>query len=286
MSCPGPSLCVSGIAHAAPAVRYIESGRWFATLRLPALQGAIDRRILVNYLADPDRVAAILPAPFRPKLVNDKAIVGICLIRRVAIRPRGLPAWITIGSENAARRIAVEWVDDAGVQHEGVYVPRRDTSSCVVSLMGGRVFPGLLHRARFDVRETEDQLHVAMESADGATRVSVDATLANDLSKSSIFGSLDEASEFFEHGSVAYSPGATPGSYDGLELRSDVWRVEPLTVQRVQSSFFERTDLFPPGSVTFDNALLMRRIEHEWHGHGTLATTPMPRAERQEKRSA
>ena len=125
-------------------------------LRLPALRGTIDRRILVNYQADPDRIAAILPAPFRPKLVNDKAIVGICLIRLAAIRPRGLPAWITIGSENAAHRIAVEWQDDAGVQHEGVYVPRRDTSSCVVSLMDGRVFPGVLHRARFDVRETDD----------------------------------------------------------------------------------------------------------------------------------
>lgn len=255
-------------------------------LRLPALRGTIDRRILVNYQADPDRVAAILPAPFRPKLVNGKSVVGICLIRLVAIRPRGLPSWITIGSENAAHRIAVEWTDATGILHHGVYVPRRDTSSCVVSLMGGRVFPGELHRARFDVRETDEQLHVAMRSVDGDTSVSVDATLATDLSQSSIFSSLDEASAFFEHGSVAYSPGAVPGSYDGLELSCDVWRVEPLNVQQVRSSFFERTDLFPAGAVTFDNALLMRRIEHEWHGHGTMRGAPAPHADAQVRHSA
>jgi hypothetical protein len=29
--------------------------------------------------------------------------------------------------------------------------------------------------------------------------------------------------------------------------------------------------LFPPGSVEFDGALLMRGIEHEWHGRGKLS---------------
>src|SRR3954469_1701209 len=48
------------MAHFAPAVRYTESGRWFAMLRLPALRGTIDRRILVNYQADPVRVGLIV----------------------------------------------------------------------------------------------------------------------------------------------------------------------------------------------------------------------------------
>jgi len=38
----------------------------------------------------------------------------------------------------------------------------------------------------------------------------------------------------------------------------------------VESSFFEDRALFPPGSVEFDCALLMRGIEHEWHGRGWL----------------
>ena len=33
---------------------------------------------------------------------------------------------------------------------------------------------------------------------------------------------------------------------------------------------FEDRALFPPGSVEFDCALLMRGIEHEWQGRGQL----------------
>jgi hypothetical protein len=48
-------------------------------------------------------------------------------------------------------------------------------------------------------------------------------------------------------------------------LRAYRWAVEPLTVSKVQSSFFENETVFPKGSVQFDNALLMTHIEHEWH---------------------
>jgi len=74
----------------------------------------------------------------------------------------------------------------------------------------------------------------------------------------------------FERGSLGYSVTATPGQFDGLELHSANWAVRPLAVERVESSFFEDRTLFPPGSVKFDCALLMRGIKHEWHGRGTL----------------
>jgi hypothetical protein len=81
----------------------------------------------------------------------------------------------------------------------------------------------------------------------------------------SIFAILEEASAFFERGSVGYSPAARSGGYDGLELRSLRWQMEPLAVSSVASSFFEDRALFPACSATFDSALLMRQIAHEWH---------------------
>ena len=51
-------------------------------MRIPAMRGIIDRRILANFHIDPDVMACNLPAPFRPKLANGYAIGGICLIRR------------------------------------------------------------------------------------------------------------------------------------------------------------------------------------------------------------
>ena len=80
-------------------------------MQIPILRGVIDRRILVNYHVDPAVLAPLLPAPFQPKLVRGVGLVGICLIRLKKVRPRFLPGWLGISSENAAHRTAVEWDD-------------------------------------------------------------------------------------------------------------------------------------------------------------------------------
>jgi hypothetical protein len=109
-------------------------------MRIPTIRGVIDRRILANFHVDPDVLAKVLPSPFRPKLINGKGIAGICLIRLKQLRPRFMPAFIGISSENAAHRIAVEW-DHNGETKEGVYIPRRDTSSRLNTLLGAGCFP-------------------------------------------------------------------------------------------------------------------------------------------------
>jgi len=43
-----------------------------------------------------------------------------------------------------------------------------------------------------------------------------------------------------------------------------------LAVASVRSSFFEDQGIFPRGSIEFDCALLMRDIQHEWHGREDL----------------
>jgi hypothetical protein len=238
-------------------------------VRIPVIRGVIDRRILVNYRVDPGVLARLLPAPFRPKLVNGSGVAGVCLIRLKHVRPRFVPSWLGISSENAAHRIAVEW-DGPGGRREGVFIPRRDTSSRLNALAGGRLFPGLHHHARFEVRERGGRYRVVLDSDDGRTHLAVEGVVASGLPATSAFGSLREASEFFERGSVGYSPAAEPDQFDGLELRTFGWRVQPLAVGRVESSYFEDRDQFPAGSAELDCALLMRGVEHEWHSRETL----------------
>ena len=132
-------------------------------------------------------------------------------------------------------------------------------------LAGGRVFPGVHHRARFTVRESADAFHVALTSDDGDTRVLVDAELADALPPDSIFGDLAAASAFFRGGSLGYSASDDPARLDALELHTPAWQVEPLAVRRMESSFFDDPTRFPPGSIEFDCALIMRDVEHEWH---------------------
>ena len=242
-------------------------------MRIPTIQGVIDRRILVNFRIDPHVLNRILPDPFRPQLVNGMGIAGICLIRLKQIRPRLAPAFIGISSENAAHRIAVEW-DECGQSRDGVYIPRRDTSSRLNALAGGRLFPGVHHHAQFNVCEEEDLFNVVMDSNDDNTRVAVAGRVSTDLSHDSVFESIREASEFFERGSLGYSDTRTAGAYDGLELRTFNWRVQPFSVDHVESSFFEDQRLFPAGSVQFDSALLMRNVWHEWHGRPSLCADP------------
>ena len=231
-------------------------------MKIPKIIGTIDRRILINYQVEKEVVAAFLPAPFRPKLVQGKAVVGICLIRLKGIRPKGLPKAVGISSENGAHRIAVEWTEN-GQTKEGVFIPRRDTSSKLNSLAGGRVFPGVHHLANFSVEESAGSYKVSFLS-DDSTALSIEACETDEWNKESIFEDLECASEFFKQGSVGYSPGNAGDEYDGLELIKQEWKVKPLAVSRVESSFFENENVFPKGSVKFDNALLMRSVEHEW----------------------
>lgn len=240
-------------------------------MKIPTMQGVIDRRILANYQVDPDVLAKVLPKPFRPKVVKGKGIAGICLIRLKQIRPRKFPAFVGISSENAAHRIAVEWDDDGQIK-EGVYIPRRDTSSRLNSLVGGRLFPGVHHHAKFQVKEEGNHYSVIMESDDDDTHVAIEGSLTADWPSGSVFDSIHEASHFFECGSLGYSDTRTAGEYDGLELHTINWNVESLVVERMESSFFGDEIRFPKGSVKFDCALLMRNIQHEWHGRPSLCT--------------
>jgi uncharacterized protein YqjF (DUF2071 family) len=192
-------------------------------MRVPTIQGIIDRRVLVNYTVDPDVIQKIIPQTFRAKIYKGKAIVGICLIRLKQIRPKGLPNFISISSENGAHRIAVEWTEN-GETHEGVYIPRRDTSSYLNSLADGRIFPGRHYYAKFDVKEDNGHYHIAFKSSDGTT-ISVDGDKTDTLNSNSIFQNLDTASKFFEGGAVGYSPNGD--NYEGLKLKTFNWKVEP-----------------------------------------------------------
>jgi hypothetical protein len=238
-------------------------------MRLLVIRGTIDRRILANYRIDPVAIKAILPKPFRPKIVSGFALGGICLIRLKSIRPRFFPFQWGIGSENAAHRIAVEW-DVDGKTLEGVYIPRRDTSSRLNTFVGGRIFPGVHHHASFAVQESTESLSVNLVSDDGDTHVSICGKVTEAFPKSSVFSSLSDASEFFKRGSLGYSITRNAGRYDGLELRCRNWKMEALDIEKIKSSYFDDVSRFPLGSVQFDCALLMRAVEHEWHGREDL----------------
>jgi len=181
-----------------------------------------------------------------------------------------------VSSENAAHRIAVEWEDPAGAQREGVFIPRRDTGAWLNRLAGGRLFPGEHHFARFSVVDRKGHIELSMESVDANVSVRVVGDETDSFPASSCFRSLQEASAFFEGGSLGYSVTRNGQRLDGLLLRTLDWQVRALSVTEVYSSFFSDKQRFPEGSTRFDHALVMRNLLHEWHQADDLYALTQP----------
>ena len=238
-------------------------------MRIPSISGTIARRILVNFRIDAEQMAAVLPAPFRPQLVKGYAIGGICLIRLKNIRPKFLPIPWGISSENAVHRIAVMWEVEGQTQC-GMYIPRRDTDSRLYTLASGTVFPDIHHYARFQVKEDEETFSVSMQSKDAQVNLKVTGTISPKLPAGSVFGNIQQASEFFEQSTQRYSNSKTDGEFEGLELQCQNWQIMALDVSEVQSSYFEDRSRFTADAVQFDCALLMRSVVHEWHARPQL----------------
>jgi len=230
---------------------------------LPTVAGVIRRRILVNYRLDPELARRHIPPRFRPKLVDGWGMGGICLIRLEQMRPKSLPSLMDVASENATHRIAVEWDDVDGNVREGVYIHRRDTSSVVSHLAGGRLFPGELHLARFDVDDQGDTVNVLVKSE--IATIHVRGHVASSLPETSVFSTPDEASRFFENGSVGYAPRSRDDQLDAVRLDVRHWAASPLAIDEIQSTFFDDPALFPAGAAVLDSAMIMRNIDHEWH---------------------
>src|SRR5262249_14766323 len=157
-----------------------------------------------------------------------------------------------------------------GQRRTGVFIFRRDTNSRLNALAGGRLFPGVHHHAAFSICETPSHFEVAVESDDGGASLAVTAELADRWAPTSLFGSLADASSFFEAGSIGYSPSNSTGRFQGLELKCAAWQMHPLTPTIIRSSWFDDPAVFPPGTAELDCALLMRGIEHEWHSQHDL----------------
>lgn len=242
-------------------------------MKIPAITGTIRRRILLNYRVAPEVVQAMLPARFQPKRIRGQAIAGICLIRLEQIRPKGMPGFIGISSENSAHRIAVEWEDDNGGTREGVFVPRRDTDSRLNALGGGRIFPGVHHHSAFAAEDHNGRISLRIVSEDMEDPlVDLEVSEADEFPETSVFRSLCESSDFFEGGCIGYSSRPDSGDLDGLLLKVSDWRVSPLRVHRVQSAFYDDPSIFPASSIQLDHALLMRDTPHEWHSEPAMPT--------------
>jgi hypothetical protein len=230
----------------------------------PPLEGIIARRVLVNFWADPAVVQRWVPEPFQVSVQNGCAVVGVCLIRLENLRPKGLPAILGMSSENMAHRVAI-WYPRAGGTREGVYIWRRETDQAIISLLGGKLFPGVHRHATFGVEEGGGAMTIEVRTEGRDADVWFGAHDAACWTPTPLFRTFAEASRFFESGDCGFSCSGSSGVLEGMRLRVGCWEMTPLEVHGVRAAFHEDPHRFPSGSVIFDCGLLMRGIPHQWH---------------------
>ena len=82
---------------------------------------------------------------------------------------------------------------------------RRTFCGLTDATLGGRVFPGIFTRSRFETREDAGGVQVRIVHADQREALAFAGRVARELPASSTFASLDEAAGFFSLGATGYS---------------------------------------------------------------------------------
>ena len=85
---------------------------------------------------------------------------------------------------------------------------------------------------------------------------------------------MAEASAFFEGGSLGFSVTRDGDRLDALRLETPEWRLRALAVTEAGSSYFADEQRFPPGTVEFDHALIMRDLAHAWYPEEARLVAP------------
>ena len=239
-------------------------------MRIPLIHGVIDRRILVNFRVAPE---------------------GPCARPACALPPKaGRRTWDCGDMSNPPPKPSAE----VSAPVYGVLLGERGTPHCgsTGTMMEGPVKASTSHeetRPRASILWLGVAFFLAFTTmpASKCLRVRIGirwawiATTVRPVSSSlgtnliasphpRYFTPCRKPQIFLSAGRWVIPPPLNPGAFDGLELRSYSWGVSPLAVERVESNFFSDQIWFPPGSVEFDCALLMRDIEHEWQAQDDL----------------
>jgi len=217
------------------------------------VRAQLRRRLLISYRVDPAVAATLLPDGFRPQIIDGSALAGVCILGLESIRPAWIDRRSGLRSENAAHRIAVEWDGPQGVE-QGVFIFERHSSAWHPVLFGGRVFPGVHRKARFRIRESVDRYALTMQA--GAHSLDADVEVGGEWA-GGVFGSVDEASDFYRAGRTGWSLGHDGRTVEPVGLSTDGWKIEGAQLHHLRSSFF---DALPAGSAVFDSVVVMRDL--------------------------
>ena len=236
-----------------------------------SLQPRIRERLLIYHRVEPDALRALLPEGLEPSLQRGYALVGICHTRLESTPSRWFPRWSSTADQLAYHTL-VEGHTRLERQAEGaprlngstlvgarpgIWVLRRETSSWLRarSLRSERAECGL---ARFEVER--DTWHTRLRVRAGSVEELYVNAEPCDRLRGSVFASTIEAEEFLARRALLHDLAGPPSpESDELGLDRGRWRLEPLSLVELRSSFLEDTRRFPCDAIQLDSAFRLSR---------------------------
>ncbi|MHB0957569.1 MAG: hypothetical protein ACYC0X_26110 [Pirellulaceae bacterium] len=227
--------------------------------------GVVDRRVLILYRVVPEVLSEALPWGVRALEIHGRAVAGIAFARHRMAKSRLLPARL-VSSHTASHFVVVTGSQQSGGR-DAALVTRCDCSSRFRLWIGGRP---IYHHARFRVVEERESLELVGDSDDRAMHLSLRAHVVRNLPHGSIFRTPGQAMEFLRAcaGELDLTLGGAvemDTSETGRRLR-----LQPLKVERLESSIFENLRRGALERVEFDSAYWVRDDEFAWAAEGTL----------------
>jgi hypothetical protein len=218
----------------------------------------LEQRLLLVFRAEPSALIQWLPDDVRLRLFRGLGIAGIWIERQERVS-RLLPARLA-ATQNVVHHIYAAREEASHRERAGIVVVRRDTSSRWQSWSAGGPQLVRRHHARFRIRRRREAIDLVADSDDRVMHVALAAQLCERLPTDSVFRSVADATAFLRPSNDFLQ--AVVGLPESPRQPPAKWRLQPLAVQRVESSLFG----CPAAAekLQFDSAFTLRSIEFSW----------------------
>ena len=215
----------------------------------------LEQRLLLIFRSEPEGLAPWLPDDVQLRSFRGLGVAGIWIERQESVS-RLLPARLA-STQNVVHHVYVTRERVPRRERAGIFVLRRDTSSRWQSWSTAGPQVVRKHHARFRIRRRREAIDLVADSDDRVMHVALAAQLCEQLPANSVFRSIADATAFLRPSDAFLE--AVEGLPKTPSRSPSKWRLQPLAVERVESSLFGWPDA--NGPLQFDRAFTLRSIE-------------------------
>jgi len=216
-----------------------------------------------NYRAEPDWVAARLPAPLVPELTKGHAWVQILVSSLREMRPRGLPGPAGVSFYQISYRAATRYRGHDGLWRRGGYFLRSETNDPLMRAVGNRLAEFRFHEfgaADIVMLRDGDRLSVGVDAltAGGKLIGVIDTRPLAAPPAGSVWDSLEELQEPLVDCNDAFGVDEEAGYLYTLSIERGPWRARFVEAQDLYCEYFA------DGGAALDSILHIPRCPYRW----------------------